>query len=181
MNASYTWSQATGDGEDFFQQLGNDPGLNIDVHGFQSYDQRHVVKLNATTITPWGVRLGTAVTWQSGLPYSVLEQSFSDDSLPPSTSIFIPPGARLRESYPTDTRNGERNRSFWNVDLQATKEIRLGRRLNMRISAEVFNVFNDGTYQIYNPFLQAGRQINGVNEAQRRFGRRWQVGMRLSF
>ena len=181
MHASYTWSEARGDGEDLFQELGNDPSLNTDVQGAQSYDQRHVVKLNATTITPWGVRLGTAVTWQSGLPYSILNQSVSDDSLPPSTSIFNPPGARLRQAYPTDARNDERNRSFWNVDLQATKEIRIGRRLNLRILAEVFNVLNDGTYQIYNPFFEAGQQINGVNEAQRRFGRRWQVGMKLSF
>ena len=53
------------------------------------------------------------------------------------------------------------------MDVQATKEIRFGRRLNLRISAELFNVFNDGTYQIYNPFLEAGQRVNGVNEAQR--------------
>ena len=34
---------------------------------------------------------------------------------------------------------------------------------------------------LYNPFLEAGQQINGLNEAQRRFGRRWQVGMRFAF
>ncbi len=96
-------------------------------------------------------------------------------------SIFILPGARLRQAYPTDARNDQRNRSFWNVDLQATKEIRVARRLNLRISAEVFNVLNDGTFQIYNPFFEAGQRINGVNEAQRRFGRRWQVGMKVSF
>jgi len=181
MNASYTWSESKGDGEDFFQELGDDPSLNTDIRGFQSYDQRHVVKLNATTITPWGVRLGTAVTWQSGLPYSILNDGLSDDTLPPSTSIFSSPGARLRQVYPTGVRNDQRNRSFWNVDLQATKEIRVSRRFNLQISAEVFNVLNDGTYQIYNPFFEAGQRVNGVNEAQRRFGRHWQVGMKASF
>ena len=63
MQASYTWSKAEGDGEDFAQQLGDDRSLLEDEKGFQSYDQRHVVKVNATTITPWGFRLGAAVSW----------------------------------------------------------------------------------------------------------------------
>ena len=43
---------ARGDGEDFFQSLGDDRSLLEDEVGFQSNDRRHVVKLNATTITP---------------------------------------------------------------------------------------------------------------------------------
>jgi hypothetical protein len=45
----------------------------------------------------------------------------------------------------------------------------------------VFNALNDETYLIYNPFFEAGQRVNGINEAQRRFGRRWQVGLRLAF
>jgi hypothetical protein len=181
MNASYTWSEAVGDGEDFFQELGNDPSRRDDVRGHQSYDQRHVVKLNATTITPWGIRLGTAVTWQSGLPYSIVREGLSEDVLPPSTAIFATPGARVRQSYPTGVRNDQRNKSYWNVDVKVTKEIGFGQRSNLQASAEVFNALNDETYLIYNPFFEAGQRVNGINEAQRRFGRRWQVGLRLAF
>jgi hypothetical protein len=181
MNLSYTYSEAEGDGEDFFQELADDPSLRRDIRGYQSYDQRHVVKLNATTITPWGLRLGTAVTWQSGLPYSLILQRTSDDILPPGTAIFQPPGARLRQAYPTGVRNDQRNDSYWNVDVKATKEFHFGRRLNLQLSAEVFNVLDDDTYLIYNPFLESGQQINGTNEAQRRFGRRWQLGARAAF
>ena len=181
MNASYTWSEAFGDGEDFFQGLGDDPTLKGNVFGFQSYDQTHVVKLNATTITPWGVRLGTAVTWQSGLPYSILLQEFSDDVQAPITSTFGGEGARPRQTYPTGQRNDQRNASFWNFDVKATKELRLGKGMNLQLSAEIFNLLDDGTYQVYNPFLERGQQLNGVNEAQSRFGRRWQVGMKLAF
>ena len=78
-------------------------------------------------------------------------------------------------------RNDQRNDAFWNVDLKATKELRLGRSMNLQLSAEIFNLFDDGTYQVYNPFLERGIQVNGVNEARRRFGRSWQMGMRLSF
>ena len=62
MNASYTWSEATGDGEDFFQELGDDPTLRENQFGFQSYDQRHVVKLNAMSITPWVVLATKAIS-----------------------------------------------------------------------------------------------------------------------
>ena len=181
MNASYTYSEAKGDGEDFFQELGDDPTLRDNIRGFQSYDQTHVVKLNATTVTPWGIRLGTSVTWQSGLPYSLTTRLVSFDTLPPSTLTVGTEGARTREPYVTGVRNDQRNDSFWNVDLKATKELRLGKSMNLQLSAEIFNLLDDGTYQVYNPFFERGIQTNGINEAQRRFGRSWQVGMRLSF
>jgi hypothetical protein len=181
MNASYTYSEAEGDGEDFFQELANDPSLRASVAGYQSYDQRHVVKLNATTVTPWGLRLGTAVTWQSGLPFSIINEGTSDDILPPSTGVFAAPGARLRQIYPTGVRNDQRNKSYWNVDVKATKELHFGRRLNVQLSAEVFNALDDDTYLIYNPFFESGQRLNGLNEAQRRFGRRWQLGARVAF
>jgi hypothetical protein len=124
MNASYTWSEARGDGEDFFQALGDDPTLRDSVFGFQSYDQTHVVKLNATTITPWGVRLGTAVTWQSGLPFSLLSEEFSYDTQTPVMSVVGGEGSRPRQKYVTGVRNGQRNKAYWNVDLKMTREFR---------------------------------------------------------
>jgi outer membrane receptor protein involved in Fe transport len=181
MNASYTWSEAKGDGEDFFQELGDDPTLRANQFGFQSYDQTHVVKLNGTTITPWGVRLGTSVSWQSGLPYSLLIEQFSFDTKPPIIDFAGPDASRPRQTYPTGVRNDQRNDSFWNVDLKATKELNLAKGMNLQLSAEVFNVFDDDTYTVYNGALQRGVQINGRNEAYRRFGRRWQVGMKLAF
>ena len=92
-----------------------------------------------------------------------------------------PGDIRPRQTYNTGQRNDQRNASYWNVDLKATKELRLGRSMNLQLSAEIFNLLDDGTYQVYNPFLERGIQINGVNEARQRFGRSWQLGMRLSF
>ena len=51
----------------------------------------------------------------------------------------------------------------------------------MQLSAEVFNLLNDGTYIIFNPVTESGHQINGTNEATKRFGRRWQLGLKLAF
>ena len=55
-----------------------------------------------------------------------------------------------------------------------TKEMNLGRGLNVQVSAEIFNMLNDGTTIV-------GTQINGRNGDIRRFGRRWQLGMKMAF
>jgi hypothetical protein len=181
MQASYTWSKAMGDGEDFNQALGDDRSQLRDESGYQSYDQRHVVKVNATTITPWGFRLGGAVTWNSGLPYSLLSQKISFDSVPTAYGgLGSSNSARVRQVYKTHQRNDQRNDSYWNFDLKFTKEMNLGRGLNLQVSAEVFNLLNDGTFIIYNDFF-GGRQINGRNDGYYRFGRRWQIGFKMAF
>src|SRR6185295_9963742 len=100
----------------------------------------------------------------------------SFDTLPPPTKIFGTEGGRVRQFYTSGVRNDQRNDSYWNVDLRAAKELRLGNAANLQLIAEVFNVLDDHTYQVYNPFYGEGVQINGVNEAQRRTGRSWQVG-----
>jgi hypothetical protein len=182
MQASYTWSEAKGDGEDFAQSLGDDRSLIEDEKGYQAYDQRHVVKVNATTITPWGFRLGGSISWQSGLPYSILLRQPAFDAVPPPyQGLGAGGGARTRTIYPSGQRNDERNEPYWNLDVKFTKEFTIGRNLNAQVSAEVFNAFNDGTYIIYNPISEVGEQINGNNVAGRRFGRRWQLGIRFAF
>ena len=182
MQASYTWSEAKGDGEDFNQALGDDRSLLEDEKGFQSYDQRHVVKVNATTITPWGFRLGGAVTWQSGLPYSLIDQKLAFDARPP---VLLNQGIDARPGRGSSTRpaqrNDQRNASYWNVDLKFTKEMNVGRGLNLQFSAEVFNLLNDGTYLICNPLSESGQQINGNNDGDPPLRAAWQVGFKMAF
>jgi hypothetical protein len=183
LQGSYTWSVAEGNGEDFSQDfLGIDPTQSDDEFGYQSNDQRHLVKLSATTITPWGFRLGGNLQWASGLPYSVFHQRFALDPVPPaygSFGAFAP--SRIRFQYPSQQRNDQRNDSQWLFNMKLTKELNLGRGMNMQVSAEVFNLLNDGTYKIYNNDIETGFQVNGVNTAFNEFGRQWQLGMRLSF
>ena len=175
LNGSYTWSEAIGDAEDFNQVLGNDRSLILEERGFLSYDQRHAVKVNATTVLPWagGVRLGVAASWQSGLPYS-------SSSLEPLFDAQIPfgnlglPEPRSRTLYVDGQRNDRRNESWWNVDLHVAKELSSKGGLDMRLSADVLNVLNDDS-------LRINETLNGRIGAQRRFGRQFQVGFRMLF
>ena len=182
MEASYTWSRATGDGEDFDLLLGDDRSTLQDEKGYQSYDRRHAVKLNATTITPWGFRLGGAVLWQSGLPYSLLERKVSESVPVPGYPADVSRDfTSVRTQYITHQRNDQRNRSYWNVDAKFVKEMNLPKGMNLQMTAEVFNLLNEDTYIVYNTFTESGQQINGTNDGGRFFGRRYQVGVRLAF
>jgi hypothetical protein len=53
--------------------------------------------------------------------------------------------------------------------------------MNLQLDADIFNLLNDDTYSVYNNFTNSGQQINGTNQAERRFGRTYQLGMRLAF
>jgi hypothetical protein len=181
MQGSYRWSKATGNGEDFAQALGDDRTLLDDEQGYQSNDRRHEVKIAATTITPWGFRLGTSVSWLSGLPYSLLERRISRDAIAPFTEGTGASIARPRTVYLTGTRNDQRNKSYWRVNVKFTKEMNLPHGMNLQMALEVFNLLNDGTYFIYNRGLETGQQINGVNDSYNEFGRRFQIGAKLSF
>ena len=179
--ASYTWSMARGDGEDFAQVFGNDAAIRDDEVGFQSTDQRHVFKAVLTRVTPWGVRLGGTVVWQSGLPYSRIRQTLSYDTIPPVLGDFGGVEGRVRLQYPTGVRNDQRNVSYWDFNLKAAREFRPSRGVSLQTSLEVFNLLNEGTYIIYNAGPGLGAQVNGRNSAYRRFGRRYQLGLKVSF
>jgi hypothetical protein len=181
MEASYTWSKATGDAEDFNLALGDDRSTLQDEKGYLSFDRRHSVKLNATCLTPWGFRLGGTAQWESGLPYSILQRRASDSNSMPVYGAFAQSFTTQRILYVTHQRNDQRNVSAWNFDVKVTKEINLPKGMNLQLTADIFNLLNQDTYNVYNTFTKSGQQINGTNDATRRFGRQYQVGMRLAF
>jgi hypothetical protein len=173
LEASYVWSKATGNAEDYNQTLGNDPTTVQDEFGYLSYDQRHVVKVNVTTQLPlWNVRLSSAFSWQSGLPYSITEQRASNDQ-PRFYGPFRIAYSQPRTTFPSHQRNDQRNASFWNFDLAGRKDFTLG-KTNLETSVDVFNLFNDDSLRI--DAIQDDRVV-----AQRHLGRRFQVGAKLTF
>ncbi|MCP3979822.1 MAG: TonB-dependent receptor [bacterium] len=174
LQGSYTWSEAIGDAEDFEQLLGNNRDVQDDERGFLAFDQRHVVRVNAMTITPWGFRLGGTLRWESGLPYSLLHEAFFQFNLPPQYFGMGVTGEQQGFFYPTEQRNDQRNSSFWTFNVRLAKEFALRGGQNLQITGEIFNLLNDDT-------LRQLDRIDGVANGTRRFGRQYQIGLRLAF
>jgi hypothetical protein len=173
MQASYTWSRAIGDAEQFDQLLGDDSSIVGEERGFLGYDQRHVVKVVGAVDTRWGFRLGTAVRWESGLPYSLVEPTLAYYGVNPRYGISDP-DPQFRYRYSTSRRNDHRNPGFWTFDARLARELALPGGRTAGVTVEVFNLLNDDTLRIL-------EVRGGEVEAVRRFGRRFQVGLRSSF
>jgi len=77
MDASYTYSRNLGFADAFYSRLGDDPATVPYTFGYQTDDQRHVVKFSAVTFLPHDWQVGGTAQWTSGLPYSVIS-FFSD-------------------------------------------------------------------------------------------------------
>ena len=115
------------------------------------------------------------MNWLSGLPYSQLQTRLAVDSLPPAYATLeeqITP--RVRFVYPTRQRNDMRNRSYWNVDVNAAKEFNLKGGMNLQLRAEIFNLLNSDYLYIVGNF-------DGNNAWFRDFGRSFQISGRLAF
>ena len=81
----------------------------------------------------------------------------------------------------THQRNDQRNPTALNFDAKIAKEMNLPKGMNLQLDASIFNLLNEDTYSVYNNFTKSGQQVNGRNEDTRRFGRTYQIGMRLAF
>ncbi|HKQ62688.1 MAG TPA: TonB-dependent receptor [Candidatus Polarisedimenticolaceae bacterium] len=173
LDASYTWSKAVGDAEDFNQALGNERTLHDDERGLLEYDQRHVAQLNASVFTVGNFRIGTTVRWESGRPYSLLASKLTIFAVPPEYQNLGDRAVRFRLRYPTGQRNDQRNTSFWTANLRVAREFAL-RRASLALSLEVFNLFNDTT-------LIVDDQTNGSLSGERRVGRQFQLGLKVGF
>jgi len=173
MQSSYTYSRAQGQAEAFGQALGNDPSTTDDEAGFLAFDQRHRVVMIATTHLPKDVELGTALTWESGVPFSVQSQTVDVDDV--GNTVF-------RTFFPTHQRNDQRNDGFWGVDFKMIKRFLIGR---VQASAElaVQNILNDDdlTLAAFRTSSFSGIQLVQGPQGLRRFGRFWEIGMSMAF
>jgi hypothetical protein len=190
---SYTWSQSYGQAEDFAQGLGDDPTTVDDEEGPLSTDQRHVVKFNGRVFVPYwgGFRLGAAVSYETGLPYSLIAQrtvlDFPTDVTggvgQPVTFQYSTP----RTIYPTGQRNSFRNSPFWDFNVNFQKEFPIG-STTTTFQLDIFNLLNDNTEEIQALVLNEV-QDNITNTtrtvrtpiATRRFGRQFQVAFKVNF
>jgi len=204
MDASYVYSRATGDAEDFQSRQGNDPSTIEPVGGYLDYDQRHVVKLNGVFYMPHDWQAGVSATWSSGLPYSIVSRFFAYDS-GEYLQLRTRYGYLQRQgegwTFQEEPRNSRRNDAVTNIDLRLKKSFVLGRTTGAMF-LEVFNVLNsdDLTIHSYEPGRGAQPQGTAIDpsagtsdalttaatgvvqlDAERRFGRRLQIGFQFGF
>jgi hypothetical protein len=192
MQASYAYSRAQGDAEDFQSRLGNDPSTVESEYGYLDYDQRHVIKVNASMFLPRDWQLGFSTAWGSGLPYSVVSRFFALDNVDyqqfRTLYGYTAPGS-TGAVFRAEQRNSYRNDPTLSIGARARKTFVIGRN-TAGIFLEVFNLLNTDdlrvlTYEPVPPELQGGGdstpqgplQINGL----RQFGRRFQVGFQIDF
>jgi hypothetical protein len=193
MQASYTYSRAQGDAEDFQSRLGNDPSTIENEAGYLDFDQRHVVKVNGITYLPHDWQLGMAATWSSGLPYSVVSRFFALDNT--GYQQFRTRFGRTvtqgdHAEFQDEPRNDHRNGSIFDLNLRAGKNFVIGRYTGAAF-LEVFDVLNTDDLRVYtvDPSRASGFDPGGSSsvagplqlDATRQFGRRFQVGIQFAF
>ncbi len=193
MQASYVYSRATGDAEEFQSRLGNDPSTVESESGYLSFDQRHVVKVNSSIFLPHDWQLATAITWGSGLPYSTIARFFAADNIGfqqfrTAFGYSTAQGGQLQ--FVSVRRNSGRNGSTLDINLQTRKNFVLGKTTGAVIF-EVFNLLNRDDLRIYTIDPSRGLAFdpsapNGLTtpleiDGVRAFGRRFQVGIQLGF
>ena len=184
MQASYTYSRATGDAEAYDSRLGNDPSTVESESGYLTYDERHVVKVNTSLYLPRDWQLGITAAWGSGLPYSVISRFFALDNVDYQQFRTRYGTVQVVDGEPvfvTEARNSHRNSSTFTLGGRARKSFVIGRN-TAALFLEAFDILNTDDLRIdsYEPIPpeRAGPlQINGT----RQFGRRLQVGFQIDF
>ncbi|HUD73190.1 MAG TPA: hypothetical protein VMQ62_14615, partial [Dongiaceae bacterium] len=193
MQASYAYSRAQGDAEDFQSRLGNDPSTVESESGYLDFDQRHVVKVNGITYLPRDWTLGMAATWSSGLPYSVVSRFFALDNTgyQQYRTRF---GRTVADGdtvvFAGEPRNAHRNGSVLDLNVRTSKNFVIGRNAGA-VFLEVFDLLNTDDLRIYSVDPSraagfdpgAGAAFSGPLQldATRQFGRRFQVGFQIAF
>jgi hypothetical protein len=107
------------------------------------------------------------VEWTSGLPFSLVRRRESADSF---GSFFF------RTTYPTEQRNDQRNEGQWLLNLAYKKNFVFG-KANASVGVDVENLLNTDDLRINNVDQEL---FLGV-DAERRFGRRWQLSASIYF
>ena len=184
MDASYTYSRAKGDAEDFQSSLGDDPATLPYEYGYLNFDQRHIVRFNGTTFLPGDWTLGGVIQWTTGLPYSALTSVFDLDNYdyPQIRTLF---GTITNNNeggvFTGENRNSRRNASVLNINAQATKSFVIG-RFNSKLFLAIDNLLNRDDLTINNYFPFAPNRGGALQlDAERKFGRRYSIGFEFQF
>ena len=192
MNGSYTYSRSQGDAESFLSDTGDDPTLTEFESGFLNYDQRHVLKLNATAYLPGDWQIGGTAQWASGLPYSFIQDFNAQNNVGYMQSRKRFGYTDSSGVFQSENRNDHRNPAAYVLNARARKSFVIG-KASAGAFFEVFNILNSDDLRVYtiNPIVPATTPAHSVTNKQgntalqsdevRQFGRRFQFGIQIDF
>ena len=150
MRGSYTWSRYTGNFDQDNSTLSNDDNVFIgssfiaDDAGRQLWNNRdgrlrgdrpHMLKVYGFHALPWNANIGAFAFAQSGHPWEMW-------SYEPYIALTTNTSDTSRFAEPAGSR---RTDPHYQLDVNYTQNINLGSRLNLQLSADVFNVFDKQT------------------------------------
>ena len=159
---SYTLSRAEDTSTDYQSNfivqnngLGRDPndryglprGFNPDSErGPSTHDQRHRFVVSGVYIMPGDIQLSTIVTAASGRPYSPL--AGADLNADGNGGAFPSDRARVNPADESTSvgRNSATTAGQLNVDLRASRKIKLGSGAAVELILDAFNLFNRVNY-----------------------------------
>ena len=111
-------------------------------------DRRHILKIFGYRNLPWNARGGAYGLWQSGQPWEAWDGSIYGSSF--DTIRFAEPAGSRREP------------SHWQIDLNYTQNIEVFGNSNIRLRADIFNVFDNQTGYDFQPSVN----LAGFGEPQ---------------
>jgi hypothetical protein len=160
--ASYTLSKAEDNSTDFQSNFipqnngfGRDPndktglplGFNPDSElGPATHDQRHRFVLSGVYLLPANVGVSAILTATSGRPFTPL--AGSDLNADGNGGAFPSDRARANPADESTSvgRNSETTTGFLGLDLRVSKRIKFGKRGNVEVLMDVFNLFNRANF-----------------------------------
>lgn len=182
--SSYTWQDSkafgpgvvTGSTQQDFSNLsptagyGRDPNDTINGFGPTATNATHSVKLSTAYNGPWGINLGGRYSFESGRPYG--RQIIVRNMGAGQGDVTIL--AETRGSYALADVN--------DFQIRVDKDFRFGNRRRVRVSADLFNIFNSNTVLT---LRNNSSQVTATTPWQQRLSvvrpRTVQIGFRLEF
>jgi hypothetical protein len=145
--SSYTWQdskaygsgQVTGSTQQDFSGLsatggyGRDPNDLINAYGPTATNSTHAVKLSTTYVARWGINIGGRYSYESGRPYGRLIIVRGMGAGQGDVTILAEPRGAYRLPAVND------------FQVRVDKDIELGGTRRLRLSVDVFNIFNSDT------------------------------------
>jgi hypothetical protein len=183
VRGSYTWSHYYGNFDQDNSTTDNDQNIfmgssNIaDGAGRQLWnfrdgdlrgDRPHMLKVYGTHLLSWNASAGFYAFYQSGQPWELW-------SYEPYVDLTGSTSDTTRYAEPAGSRRSD---SHWQLDLNYSQNLELGERLNLQITADLFNVFDKQTGYDIDP----KEHNTGFGDPRHYFDpRRLQVAVRLRF